>query len=124
MEKGEKNIMNEKEQMAVAKIMERVYDFHLSKYHYLFLSQMAIRRNELKRKKKEEDIEKTATKIMCRMDELCKKTKGLEHKRVIQTSSRKSLERLEEELCDSETVPEELLRGSVIENVLAYLLEE
>ena len=49
--------MNEKEQIVVAKIIEKVYDFHLSKYHYLFLSQMAIRRYELMRKKKTEDIE-------------------------------------------------------------------
>ena len=116
--------MNEKEQLMVAKIMEKVYDFHLSKYHYLFLSQMAIRRYEKSRKKKKEDIEKTAEKIMQRMPELCKRTKGMEHKTIIQTSSEKSLQRLEEELCDSETVPEELLRGPVVQNVLEYLLNE
>ena len=116
--------MNEKEQIVVAKIIEKVYDFHLSKYHYLFLSQMAIRRYELTRKKKTENIEKTAMKIMRRMPELCKKTEGLEHKNVIQTSAAKSLQRLEEELCDSETVPERLLRGPVVENVLEYLLED
>ena len=66
--------MNEKEQLVVAKIIEKVYDFHLSKYHYLFLSQMAIRRYELTRKKKTEDITKTAMKIMRRMPELCKIT--------------------------------------------------
>lgn len=116
--------MNEKEQLTVAKIMEKVYDFHLSKYHYLFLSQMAIRKYELSRKKKNENLEKTAMKIMNRMPELCKKTEGLKHKNVIQTSAGKSLQRLEEELCDSETVPEKLLRGPVVENVLEYLLED
>lgn len=116
--------MNEKEQMMVAKIMEKVYDFHLSKYHYLFLSQMAIRRYELSRKKKKEDIEKTAVKIMSRMPELCKKSQELKHKNIILTSAKKSLERLEEELCDSETVDEGLLRGPVVENVLEYLIEE
>ena len=64
--------MNEKDQLMVAKITEKVYDFHLSKYHYLFLLQMAIRRYELKRKKKKEEIEKKALKNKKRMPELCK----------------------------------------------------
>ena len=116
--------MNEKDQLMVAKITEKVYDFHLSKYHHLFLLQMAIRRYELKRKKRKEDIEKTAMKIMKRMPELCKENEGLKHKNIIQTSAKKSLEKLEEELCDSENVEERLLRGPVIENVLEYLIEE
>ena len=122
MTEKEKKV-NEKEQIKVAEIIERVYDFHLSKYHYLFLSQMAIRRYELEKKGKTESIEKTAMKIMKRMPEMCKKDEGLKHKNIIQTSSQKCLLRLEEELCDSRSVPEDLLAGPVIENVLQYLNE-
>lgn len=114
--------MNEKEQLMVGKIIERVYDLQLSKYHYLFLSQMAIRRYELEKKRKTESIEKTAMKIMKRMPEMCKKDEGLKHKNIIQTSSQKCLLRLEEELCDSRSVPEDLLAGPVVENVLQYLV--
>lgn len=115
--------MNEKEQIMVASIMTKVSSFGLSKYQELFLTQMALRQYEQRRKKKEESLEQTAGKIMKRMQGLCKKTKGLQHKRnIIERSPERSLEQLWEELCDSSTVPEELLRGQVVENVMEYLL--
>lgn len=99
--------------------------FGLSKYQELFLTQMALRQYEQKRKKKDESLEQTAGKIMKRMQGLCKKTKGLQHKKnVIERSPERSLEQLWEELCDSSTVPEELLRGQVVENVMEYLLND
>lgn len=117
--------MNEKEQMKVAEIMTKVSSFGLSKYQEVFLTQMALRQYEQKRKKKEESLEKSAEKVMSIMQSLCKKTKGLEHKRnIIERSPERSLDQIWEELCDSTTVPEELLRGSVVENVMAYLLED
>ena len=117
--------MNEKEQIMVASIMTKVSSFGLSKYQELFLTQMALRQYEQKRKKKDESLEQTAGKIMKRMQGLCKKTKGLQHKKnVIERSPERSLEQLWEELCDSSTVPEELLRGQVVENVMEYLLND
>lgn len=116
--------MNERDQIMVAKITEKVYDFQLSKYHYLFLLQMAVRRYELSQQKEEEEIEQTVMEIMQRMPNLCKQHNKLRHKNIVQTSARKSIERLEEELCDSENIDERLLRGPVIENVLKYLIEE
>ena len=117
--------MNEKEQMKVAEIMTKVSSFGLSKYQEVFLTQMALRQYEQKRKKKEESLEKSAEKVMSIMQSLCKKTKGLEHKRnIIERSPERSRDQIWEELCDSTTVPEELLRGSVVENVMEYLLDE
>ena len=114
--------MNEKEQMKVAEIMTKVSSFGLSKYQEVFLTQMALRQYE---QKKEESLEKSAEKVMSIMQSLCKKTKGLEHKRnIIERSPERSLDQIWEELCDSTTVPEELLRGSVVENVMEYLLED
>ena len=117
--------MNEKEQLMVAAIMTKVSSFGLSKYQELFLTQMALRQYEQKKKKKEETLEKSAEKVMKRMQSLCKRTKGLEHKRnIIERTPERSLDQIWEELCDSSTVPEELLRGQVVENVMKYLLED
>ena len=115
--------MNEREELKVASIISKVLDMKLSKYHTLFLTQMAIRRYKKQIKGKQESIDKTMEKIMRRMPSLCKETKGLEHKSVIETSSNKTREKLEEELSDAER-PEELLNGELIENVLTYLLED
>lgn len=115
--------MNEREELKVANIMSKVLDMKLSKYHTLFLTQMAIRRYKKSMKGKQESIDKTMAKIMRRMPSLCKETKGLEHKSIIETSSSKTREKLEEELSDAE-LPEELLNGELIENVLTYLLED
>ena len=75
--------MNEREQVKIAQIMSKAYDFHLSKYHYLFLTQMAIRIYNLKVEEREEPIEETAQKIMKKMPGLCRKTEGLKHKRIV-----------------------------------------
>ncbi len=116
--------MNEREQLKVAQIMNKAYDFHLSKYHYLFLTQMAIRQYELKVRGREEPIEKTAQKIMEKMPKLCEKTEGLKHKRIVETSSSKSIERLEFELYECDSLGDELLRGEALKNILSYLIED
>lgn len=116
--------MNEKEQLKVAQIMSKAFDFHLSKYHYLFITQMAIRIYNLKAKGKKETIEKTAEKIMRKMPALCKKTDGLQNKQVILTSSAKSIARLEDELYECDTLGDELLRGEALKNILDYLIED
>lgn len=117
--------MNEKEERMVAKIMGEVLDFELSKYQTLFLTQLAIRRYRVEKKKKKETLKESVTKVMERMPELCLATKGLEHKKnVVQTSYSKSLKKLEEELCDSHRISDKLLRGDVVENVLNYLINE
>ena len=109
--------MNEKDEAKVVSIIAKVLDMGLSKYHTLFLTQMAIRRYKIKTKKKQESIKKTAQKIMSKMPELCKKSEGLKHKNIILT-----LERLEEELYDA-NLSEELLNGQILENVLEFLIE-
>lgn len=115
--------MNEREELKVANIMAKVLDMGLSKYHTLFLTQMAIRRYKKSMKGKEESIDKTLDKIMRRMQSLCKETKGLENKIVIETSSNKSRAKLEEELSDA-NLPDELLNGEILENVLEYLVKD
>lgn len=115
--------MNEREELKVANIMAKVLDMGLSKYHTLFLAQMAIRRYKKSMKGKEESIDKTLDKIMRRMQGLCKETKGLENKIVIETSSNKSRAKLEEELSDA-NLPDELLNGEILENVLEYLVKD
>ena len=106
--------MNEREELKVANIMAKVLDMGLSKYHTLFLTQMAIRRYKKSMKGKEESIDKTLDKIMRRMQSLCKETKGLENK---------SRAKLEEELSDA-NLPDELLNGEILENVLEYLVKD
>ena len=115
--------MNEREELKVANIMAKVLDMGLSKYHTLFLTQMAIRRYKKSMKGKEESIDKTLEKIRRRMQSLCKETKGLENKIVIETSSNKSRAKLEEELSDA-NLPDELLNGEILENVLEYLVKD
>lgn len=115
--------MNKRETKKITQIMEKAYDFHLSKYHYLFLTQIAMRQYRLRENRKPETLEVTATKVMRDMPELCRKTKGLEHKNIVETSAKRSLNRLEEELLDSD-LSEKLQQGSVLENVLNYLLLE
>ena len=115
--------MNEREELKVANIMAKVLDMGLSKYHTLFLTQMAIRRYKKSMKGKEESIDKTLEKIMRRMQSLCKETKGLENKIVIETSWNKSRAKLEEELSDA-NLPDELLNGEILENVLEYLVKD
>ena len=110
--------MNEKDEAKVVSIIAKVLDMGLSKYHTLFLTQMAIRRYKIKTKKKQESIKKTAQKIMSKMPELCKKSEGLKHKNIILTET----ERLEEELYDA-NLSEELLNGQILENVLEFLIE-
>jgi hypothetical protein len=114
--------MNEKDEAKVVSIIAKVLDMGLSKYHTLFLTQMAIHRYKIKTKKKQESIKKTAQKIMSKMPELCKKSEGLKHKNIILTSASRTLERLEEELYDA-NIPEELLNGQILENVLEFLIE-
>ena len=115
--------MNEREELKVANIMAKVLDMGLSKYHTLFLTRMAIRRYKKSMKGKEESIDKTLDKIMRRMQSLCKETKGLENKIVIETSWNKSRAKLEEELSDA-NLPDELLNGEILENVLEYLVKD
>ena len=115
--------MNEREELKVANIMAKVLDMGLSKYHTLFLTQMAIRRYKKSMKGKEESIDKTLDKIMRRMQSLFKETKGLENKIVIETSLNKSRDKLEEELYDA-NLPDELLNGEILENVLEYLVKD
>ena len=115
--------MNEREELKVANIMAKVLDMGLSKYHTLFLTQMAIRRYKKSMKGKEESIDKTLDKIMRRMQSLCKETKGLENKIVIEPSWNKSRAKLEEELSDA-NLPDELLNGEILENVLEYLVKD
>ena len=115
--------MNEREELKVANIMAKVLDMGLSKYHTLFLTQMAIRLYKKSMKGKEESIDKTLDKIMRRMQSLCKETKGLENKIVIETSWNKSRAKLEEELSDA-NLPDELLNGEILENVLEYLVKD
>ena len=115
--------MNEREELKVANIMAKVLDMGLSKYHTLFLTQMAIRRYKKSMKGKEESIDKTLDKIMRRRQSLCKETKGLENKIVIETSWNKSRAKLEEELSDA-NLPDELLNGEILENVLEYLVKD
>ena len=115
--------MNEREELKVASIIAKVLDMGLSKYHTLFLTQIAIRRYKKKMKGKDESVDKTLEKIMRRMPSLCKETRGLENKVVVEISSKKSRENLEKELADAK-IPDELLNGELIENVLTYLLED
>ena len=116
--------MNEREELLVGRIMNDVIGMGLSKYNSLFLAQLALRRYKVETKKKSETIDESARKVMARMPELCRKTKDLKHKRIIETSSAKSLAKLEEELCDSASIDEDLLRGDVITNVIDFLLQE
>ena len=117
--------MNEKEELLVGRIMNDVLGMGLSKYNTLFLSQLALRRYKVEtKKKKSETLDESARKVMSRMPELCRKTKGLRHKQIIETSSSKSLSKLEEELCESLTIDEDLLRGDIITNVIDFLLKE
>lgn len=116
--------MTEKEEMMVGRIMDEVMEMQLSKYQTLFLTQLSIRRYKMKRDKKSENMENSVEKVMRRMPKLCKRTKGLEHKKnVVQTSAYKCLQKLEEELCDAE-VDEKLLRGYVVQNVVEHLIRE
>ena len=114
--------MNEREELLVGRIMNDVIGWGLSKYNSLFLTQLALRRYKVGTKKKNETLEESARKVMSRMPELCRKTKDLNHKQIIETSSAKSLAKLEEELCDS-SIEEDLLRGDIITNVLDFLLK-
>ncbi len=116
--------MNEREELLVGRIMNDVLSMGLSKYNTLFLAQLALRRYKVETKKKSETLDESARKVMSRMPELCRKTKGLRHKQIIETSSAKSLSKLEEELYESMTIEDDLLRGDIITNVINYLLKE
>ncbi len=116
--------MNEREELLVGRIMNDVLGMGLSKYNTLFLAQLALRRYKVETKKKSETLDESARKVMSRMPELCRKTKGLRHKQIIETSSAKSLSKLEEELYESMTIEDDLLRGDIITNVINYLLKE
>ena len=117
--------MNDSEMKMIARIMNQVLGWGLSRYNTVFLVELALRRKRAEETETEtETIEISAQVIMSQMQEICKNTEGLENKRVIETSSRKSLLRIEEELADSTTIKEELLRGNIIVNVLSFLLEE
>lgn len=120
-EGGEK--MNEREQLKIAQIMERAYDFHLSKYQYLFLTQMAIQMNELKYEERKENIEVIAAKVSNQMPSLCKADVRLRHKNIVPTGAARSIQNLEEELHVAD-ISDEMLRGDVLENVLDYLLDD
>lgn len=115
--------MNEKEQLKAMKIMSRVYDMKMSKFQTLFLTQIAIRRFDVERKNKPESLETTVGKVMKKMPQLCLKTDGLRHKRIMETSTKKALEQLTEEIFEAD-IEENLLRGDALENVIAYLLED
>lgn len=55
--------MNEKDEAKVVSIIAKVLDMGLSKYHTLFLTQMAIHRYKIKTKKKQESIKKQHKKL-------------------------------------------------------------
>lgn len=116
--------MNEKDKKKMAAIMDKVLDFKMSKYQSVYLTHLAFRRYEVKKKKKKESMEESATRTMKHMPEICSQTDGLKHKKnVVETAASKSLEKLEEELHES-NVKEELLRGDVIEDVVKYLIKD
>lgn len=116
--------MNEKEELMIGRIMNEVLEMGLSKYNTLFLTQLTLRRYKVENKKKKESLEESVRKVMSRMPELCQKNKELRHKRIIETSASKSLLKLEEELCESMTINEDLLRGDIVSNTIAFLLKE
>lgn len=113
--------MEKKEKDMMVKIMGKVMQLGLSWYHQFFLAEMAIEQYDAKGTKTPEEL---AAIAMAKMPELCKRSKEHENKRIVLTSSARSLERLEEELHDSSGVPEKLLRGDVVKNVLDFILEE
>ena len=101
--------------------MDKVLDFKMSKYQSVYLTHLAFRRYEVKKK---ESMEESATRTMKHMPEICSQTDGLKHKKnVVETAASKSLEKLEEELHES-NVKEELLMGDVIEDVVKYLIKD
>lgn len=114
--------MNEKEEKLVARIFSEVIDMKLSKYQSLFLYQLAIRRYKVNKKEKNESMEVSVGKIMKRMPDLCKKTKGLEHKRnIVETSADKCLRNLDEELSNAD-IDEKFFRGDTVVNVIEHLI--
>ena len=100
------------------KIMGRIMRLGLGWYHNSFLAVMAIEQYDAHGTKTIEELAKIA---MEEMPQIGKESKG---KKIMPTSTAKSLERLEEELHDSSGVTEKLLRGDVVRNVLDFLLAE
>ena len=113
--------MEKEEKDMVAKLMGKVMQLGLSWYHQLFLAEMAIEQYDAKETKTQGEL---ATIAMTRMPELCQRSKEHAKRRIVAISADRSLERLEEELHASAAVPEDLLLGDVIQNVLDFLLEE
>ena len=67
-------------------------------------------------------MEVSVGKIMKRMPDLCKKTKGLEHKRnIVETSADKCLRNLDEELSNAD-IDEKFFRGDTVVNVIEHLI--
>lgn len=115
--------MNEKEEILTTRIMSEVMDMQLSKYQSLFLYQLALRRYKIK-KDKDESLDESICKVMKKMQELCKRTKGLEHKKnIVETSTEKCRRKLDEELSDAK-LDDNFFRGDVVINVIDYLIRE
>lgn len=116
--------MNEKEEILTTRIMSEVMDMQLSKYQSLFLYQLALRRYKIRKKDKDESLDESIGKVMKKMQELCKITKGLEHKKnIVETSTDKCRRKLDEELSDAK-LDDNFFRGDVVINVIDYLIRE
>ena len=112
--------MNEKEKILTTRIMSEVMDMQLSKYQSLFLYQLAL----IRKKDKDESLDESICKVMKKMQELCKRTKGLEHKKnIVETSTEKCRRKLDEELSDAK-LDDNFFRGDVVINVIDYLIRE
>lgn len=115
--------MNEKDQKMFNDVFCNVARFEMSNYQTLFLTQLTIRRKEVETSGEEETLEESVSKVMKIMQKSCGKSPLLCHKRnIVETSVSKCLQELEAELSDAKSIRREWNRGSIVENVLEYLV--
>lgn len=110
----------EKRQISNA-IMEEIMELHLSSYHTIFLANMILEQVEHPSKKINE-LAEVVMKIM---------PNKYHKKRVIETSAKKSLEALEEELHDCTRLLEisdeenvDLFLGKAVKNIVLYFVNK
>lgn len=102
-------------------VMMLILDLKLSKYHTIFLANMVLERIEHPTK----TMDKLALDVMKIMPNKMK------NKQVVETSIKKSIERLEAELHDceeleriSESEGKDFFSGNIVKNVLTYFVSK
>lgn len=106
--------MNPKELIYNAALAE-VVNLQLDDYHTLFLANMVLR----KIRHPEEKMDEISSRVMKKMTKIYKKKKN-----VIELSSSKSLDKLEEKLEECPNIPEGMFAGKTVSNVVKALCKK